>query len=79
MNIGVFRLHASKRLDAAITLYAIWKYLPITMSVNLFCTLVWMLTFEFTTRGLNVTHARIFHYPPFTNLRASLGGGEYSA
>lgn len=32
-------------------------------SVYLFCTLVWMLTFEFTTPGLNVARARIFHYP----------------
>lgn len=60
---GVFRLHASQRLDITITLYAIWKYLPITMSVNLFCTLDWMLTFQFTMPGLNMTHANIFHYP----------------
>lgn len=63
MKMSIFRLYGFKRLDTAIILYAIWKYLTITMSVDLFCTLVWMLTFEITTPGLNVTHANIFHYP----------------
>ncbi len=62
MNMSVFRLHASERLDRAITLYAIWKCVLVTMSVNLFCTLVWMLTFEFSAPGLNMTCAGIFHY-----------------
>lgn len=64
MNIGIFKLYASKRLgDITITLYAVWKYPPITTSVNLFFPLAWMLTFEFTKPRLNMTHANIFHYP----------------
>lgn len=63
MIIGIFRPHASKTLDTTVTLYAVRKQPPVAEPVNLFCTLVWVLTFEFTTRGLNMTHANIFHYP----------------
>lgn len=63
MNIGTFQLHASKRRDITIILCAVWKCPPITVSVNLFRALVWMLTFEFTMPHLNMTHANIFHYP----------------